>query len=191
MYYNCFLLVLTTLCQRFTILYEIFNGFCLFLATSANFMLLFIIQESFHFFFYSCSEMPQLHHLLWCHVTGTCALLIFFTYIALFKFTILSYKSNVINNFRKTIVKFIIIKINIIKFYTIKTYIIAKDRNNIRVYITKDYIIIIKYSIINFLNYFTKSLVFFRKYFIANGNFLRIVTFVYFLLLLQSFLRVL
>ena len=76
--------------------------------------------------------------------------LFFFTYIALFKFTILSYKSNVINNFRKTIVKFIIIKINIIKFYTIKTYIIAKDRNNIRVYITKDYIIIVKYSIINF-----------------------------------------
>ena len=63
--------------------------------------------------------------------------------------------SNLINSFRMKIVKAIII--DIIKVYTIKTYIIAKECNNIRVYITKDYIIIRKYSIITFFNNLTRN----------------------------------
>ena len=47
-----------------------------------------------------------------------------------------------INNFRIRTVKIIIIKINIIKICTINDCIIAKECNNIRLYITKDYIII-------------------------------------------------
>ena len=41
-------------------------------------------------------------------------------------------------------------KVNIIKVNTINAYIIAKECNNIRAYITKDCMIIVKYSIINF-----------------------------------------
>ena len=78
---------------------------------------------------------------------------IFFTCLALLISIIPSHMSNMINSLGIKIVKVIII--NIIKFYNIKVYIIANECNNIRVYITKDYIIIRKYIIIKFFNNLT------------------------------------
>ena len=48
-----------------------------------------------------------------------------------------SHKSKMINSFRIIIVKIIIININIVKVYSAKTYIIAKECNNITIYISK------------------------------------------------------
>ena len=62
-----------------------------------------------------------------------------------------------INSFWITIVIIIvIITNNIINVYTIKTYIIAKECNGIKI-IAKDSLAIKKYGIINFLNQFTHN----------------------------------
>ena len=69
-----------------------------------------------------------------------------------------SHNSNMIITFWITIIKIIMIKINIIiKGYTIKSHIIAKKCNKVRVEITKDNIIVRKYSIIKFFNHITRN----------------------------------
>ena len=59
----------------------------------------------------------------------------FFTSFVLLISIVPSHNSKVINGFTITVVKIIIIKVSIIKHYAI-----VKEYNNIRVYITKDYI---------------------------------------------------
>ena len=103
------------------------------------FILLFINQKWFYFFFF------------------TNPINLFFTSLLLFKSIIRSHKCNMINCFRITIIEMIIVKINISKVYTIKGYIVSKECNKISVYITKDYVIVRKYSIIKFFSYFTRK----------------------------------
>ena len=62
-----------------------------------------------------------------------------------------------VHSFRITILTIVIIKTNFIKVYTIRVYIIAKECNNIRGYIIKEYIIFKKYSIINCFNHYTRN----------------------------------
>ena len=89
-----------------------------------------------------------------CHAIGfNSSSILFCACLVLLISIIPSHMSNLINSFGMKIVKAIMI--DIIKVYTIKTYIIAKECNNTRVYITKDYNIIRKYSIITFFNNLT------------------------------------
>ena len=89
--------------------------------------------------YFSSFDMHLPHALVGCQATGINSLSIIFTHL----FCCLYFLYQVvINNFRIATVKIIIIKINIIKICTINDCIIAKECNNIRLYITKDYIII-------------------------------------------------
>ena len=89
-----------------------------------------------------------------CHaISFKSSSILFFAWLVLLISIIPSHMSNMINSFGMKIVKAIIIDIT--KVYTIKTYIIAKECNNIWVYITKDYIIIRKYINITVFNNLT------------------------------------
>ena len=116
------------------------------------FILLFINQKWFYFFFFTNPIIllnVMCRHLFFPYL--------FFTSLLLFKSIIRSHKCNMINCFRITIIEMIIVKINISKVYTIKGYIVSKECNKISVYITKDYVVVRKYSIIKFFSYFTRK----------------------------------
>ena len=81
------------------------------------------IKNGFIYFF-SSSGMQQSLHLAGCHATGISSLLIFFKYFTLFKYTTLSYKSNINDNFRIIFIKINIIEVDIFIF-TLRTSILS------------------------------------------------------------------
>ena len=116
-----------------------------------------IIYTTFHqskmiilFFFYLVIFL-SFHAVVGGHATGINSKSIFFLH-AFWCFYLLapSYMSNIVNSLRITIVTIFIIKNSVIKGILLRTVSLLK---NIRVYITKDYIIIRKYRMIKFFDY--------------------------------------
>lgn len=107
-----------------------------FLLTSVNFCQFLLTSFYFSsikndsFFSFSSSEMYQLHLLVGSHATGTDFLLCFFFYMPYFCLKLL---------------------------YQVISLESESISPNIRVYITKDYVIIRKYNIIKFVNYLTHN----------------------------------
>ena len=108
-------------------------------------------QKWFYFFFYLVIFL-SFHAFVGDHATGINSKSIFFIYaFCCLDLLAPSYKPNMFNSLRITIVKIFIIKYSTIKGILLGPVSLLKN-NNIRVYITKDYIIIRKYRMIKFFN---------------------------------------
>ena len=81
---------------------------------------------------------------------------LFICFLYTLRYPLRQSKSTMINSFWIIFIKIIIIKANIIKVLGIKSHIIAKKCDNIRVYIMKKYIFIRKYSIIKFFSNYAR-----------------------------------
>ena len=108
------------------------------------------IKNDYTSFFYLVIFL-SFHAVVGGHATGINSKSIFFLH-AFWCFYLLapSYMSNIVNSLRITIVTIFIIKNSVIKGILLRTISLLK---NIRVYITKDYIIIRKYRMIKFFDY--------------------------------------